>query len=124
MADTRSGAPQELTIGSVLLNSGDGLEGFTLTFDTDQFTVTSAGLSSVQNAGGVSASGSFMCLETERTAPVLLGANGARVNLTWKRSNSATAQLSSECILTVSRVLEDRGPRKFRVDFVVDGAPT
>ena len=123
MADSKSGAAQVLTIGSTALEPEDGATGFTLNFDPSTFDVTSGGLMTTQNAGPVTAGGSFSCLETTRTAPHLLGQNGARVNITW---NDGTADVidNVECVIQVSRQFDDRGARMFNVTYMVDGAPS
>ena len=120
MASTRSGSNQSLHIGNIALAQDDGLEGFTLNVEGDTIAVTSGGLSTVSNAGGIAGSGSFTCLETQNTNDALLGKNGARLILQW--SVGGTQRLNANCILTVTRVFEDRGARKFNVDFLVDGA--
>ena len=109
MADSRSGASQLLTIGGTQLTREDGVTGFRLNYDTAKFTTTSGGITSVQNEGRVAVGGSYNVLETERTMPLLLGKNGARINHTWN-DGLANRMDSAECICLVSRVFEDRGP--------------
>ena len=123
MASSRSGASQTLTIGNTALQEEDNLQGFALNFDPATFDKTSGGVTTTENAGPVAVGGSFSCYETERTLPLLLGRNGARVDLTWT-DGTDTPLDDKECILTVSRVFEDRGPRRFQVDFEVDGTPS
>lgn len=122
MADSRSGASQLLTIGGTQLTREDGVTGFRLNYDTAKFTTTSGGITSVQNEGRVAVGGSYNVLETERTMPLLLGKNGARINHTWN-DGLANRMDSAECICLVSRVFEDRGARRYQVAFTIDGDP-
>lgn len=123
MADSISGAGGELTIGSTTLQPEDGLGDWELIPNAATFDVVSGGLSTVEQAGPVAWSGSFSCLETERTNGVLLGRNSVRVNLKYEDTDG-TDRLDAECVLGVTRTLEDRGARRFEVEFTVDGAPT
>lgn len=125
MADARSGAGQELKVGSYTFAQADGMTGVDLTFDTATFETTSAGLTSSENSGSVATSGSFACLETEGTAGALLGQNGARTTITWQRKDGdyvlGSSSKGANCILAVTRVFDDRGARRFEVAFTVDG---
>ena len=68
MGKTISGATQKLIVDGTVINREDGLTGFTLTPTTDNFTITSEGVTVTQNAGGVALEGSFSVLETEKYA--------------------------------------------------------
>ncbi|MXZ01453.1 hypothetical protein F4Y93_12725 [Candidatus Poribacteria bacterium] len=122
MADTRSGAAQLLTVGSTALTEEDNVQNFRLNYDPATFSKSSGGVTSEQNAGPVSVGGSFRCYETNRTLALFLGRNGDREDFTWT-DGTTTAVNDKECIMLVSRVLEDRGARYFAVTFEVDGSP-
>jgi len=122
MASSRSGSNQTLRVGSTLLTRADGLESVSLTNTGDTISITSEGLTTVNNSGGTAHSGSFTCAETDNTNSVFLGKNGSRQRLEW--TVGGTVQLYQFCILTISRMFVDRGVRQFQVDFVVDGQLT
>lgn len=122
MAESISGAGGTLTIGGTALEAEDGLGDWELSPEAATFDVVSGGLSTVEQAGPVAWSGSFSCLETERTNGLLLGRNGARITLTYA-DGAGTLRLDAECCCGVARALEDRGARRFEVEFTVDGAP-
>ena len=121
MADAYSGSLQELTVDGQAVHGVDsGFTGLTLTYDADSFTVDSGGLRTMHNAGPVAVSGSFGCAETEQSNRALLGQNGQRKRLSWKRGPAATA-VEFDAILQVSRTFTDRGMRSYSVTVTVDG---
>jgi len=119
---SRSGSAQTLKVDSVTFDSLDGLSNVDLTPTTDTYTIAGGGIVTTHNAGGVMYSGGFSVVETEDSNQVLLGQNGARKTIVW--NDGVAERLNAECILTVERVFEDRGPRRYNVTFMVDGELT
>ena len=119
MADGISGAVQVLVMDDYTFTREDGLGAVSIDIEGSTFDVVSAGLMRSQNSGQASASMSFSVLETEATNKVLLGKNGKRS----KFSYTAGSQIADNAIgiVTVSRVFEARGPRRYDVDVMFDG---
>jgi len=123
MARGRSGSAQTMTVGVVELDTEAGLGPVSVALEPSEFEVTSGGLTRTQNAGQVAAEISFSVLETEVTNALFLGRNGARDTITW--SDGATTVLDNAAVvLTVTRSMEARGPRRFEVEAMVDGSVT
>lgn len=124
MADSQSGAGQIMEIDSTSVSgTAHDFGGLTLDFDPSTFTSETGGVQKTLNAGTIALTGSFTVGETETTNGVLLGQNGARKTIRWRKA-AGVAGLQLTAILTVSRTFAPRGGRGFSVDVQIDGAPT
>ena len=127
MANSRSGAVQRLSIDSTLIAAPgmpSGLTGFSWSPAPATFSSESGGLTTTHNAGPVVITGSFTIDETDDTLPVLLDANGSRVEIEWEPHGTGADGYTFDAVLTVSRTFADRGKRTFQVSFTVDGTVT
>ena len=122
MADTYSGAAQQLTIdGDSIDGVGTGFSGLTLTIDGESYDETSAGLTITNQSGYASATASFSVLEGEHMM-LMLGLHGSREEYVWTHRTGET--LTFDAVASVDHVFEDRGPRRFNVSLEIDGAIT
>ena len=101
MADSRSGAAQELALSDVittpsydvLSGPGTAFGGLTVSPEVGTDESTSGGLTSSRKTGYRVNSASFTIAETPGTIPVLLGRNGKRFLVRW-RPNGAGSGLA------------------------------
>ena len=131
MANSRSGAAQELALSDVLAvpvygvvsGPGTAFSGLTLSPEVGTDESTSGGLTTSRKTGYRVTSGSFTIAETPDTVPVLLGRNGKRFLARWRPQGvgAGRAEVTFEAIATVSRSMNGRGRRDFSVDLMVDG---
>ena len=134
MANSRSGAAQELALSDVLTvpvyavvsGPGTAFTGLTLSPEVGTDESTSGGLTTSRKTGYRVTSGSFSIAETPATIPVLLGRNGKRFLARWRPQGAGAglAEITFEAIATVSRAMNGRGRRDFSVELMVDGAVT
>ena len=134
MANSRSGAAQELALSdvkttptyAVVSGAGTAFGGLTLSPEVGTDESTSGGLTTSRKTGYRVTSGSFTIGETPATIPVLLGRNGKRFLVRWRPQGAASgrAEVTFEAIATVSRAMNGRGRRDFSADLMIDGAVT
>ena len=126
MASSYSGSDATLAIGVAAQDSthttisgpGTGCTGLSLSQESSSYEVTSGGLTTSSDSGYRVNSGSFSVNENTVTAPLLLGQNGRRANLSWNNGDGAK---TAEAILTISRVFQERAQVVYNVEVAIDG---
>ncbi|MCY4058466.1 MAG: hypothetical protein OXG44_10735 [Gammaproteobacteria bacterium] len=120
MADGTSGAGQIVELDGYAFTREDGLGAVSVNIEGSTYDVVSKGLMRRLNSGHAAASMSFSVLEAEATNKVLLGKNGKRSTITYSTGKDIIVG-AAVGILTVTRVFESRGPRRYDVDVMIDG---
>ncbi len=132
MANSRSGAAQEVAIGAagnnpsyvVISGPENAFSGWNVTPAEQTYDNTSGGLTVTRKGNFVQRTAAFTVAENTTTIPLFLGQNGRRMQVR-NRPRGATAGTPNEvyqAIAQVSRVFNARGARMFQVDCTIDGA--